>query len=191
MRRLFLVLSLFFVWATVSADEIKRPGEPEKPFSVSIGFYTENISLDENISLGPFSGDNNFSGYALAIGQVFLDNFDGRITVYSLDHDDFSSFDSDGYDMVLHWGTGLASQGFKAYIGGGYFKETWEFIGIKESFEGLQVDGGIGYNWNHIALDFIISFRDPDDYEKFIAKTFLFDTSADAYSGSLLLSFRF
>ena len=191
MRRLFLVLSLFFVWATVSADETKIPGEPEKPFSVSIGFYTENISLDENISLGAFSGDNNFSGYALAIGQVFLDNFDGRITVYSLDHDDFSSFDSEGYDMVLHWGTGLASQGFKAYIGGGYFKETWEFIGIKESFEGLQVNGGIGYNWNHIALDFILSLRDPDDYEKFIANTLLIDTSVDAYSGSLLLSFRF
>ena len=185
MRRLFLVLSLFFVWATVSAEEIKRPVEPEKPFSVSIGLYNEKISY------GAISADDEFSGYALALGQVFLDNFDGRITVYSLDHDDFSSWDSDGYDLVLHWGTGLASQGFKAYIGGGFFKETWEMAGTKQSFSGLQVNGGIGYNWNHIALDFILSFRDPDDYEKFIAKTFLFDTSADAYSGSLLLSFRF
>ena len=116
MRRLFLVLSLFFVSSTVSADEINRHGEPEKPFSVSIGIYTENISY------GAFSGDDDFSGYALALGQVFLDNFDGRITVYSLDHDDFSSFDSDGYDMVLHLGTGLASQGCKAYIGGCFFQ---------------------------------------------------------------------
>jgi len=185
MRRLFLVLSLFFVWATVSADEIKRPGEPEKPFSVSIGWYTEKISYSA------FPGDDDFSGYALAIGQVFLDNFDGRITFYSLDHDDFSSFDSEGYDMVLHWGTGLASQGFKAYIGGGYFKDKWEFVGIKQSFEGLQVNGGIGYNWNHISLDLILSFRDPDDYEKFIANTLLIDTSVDAYSGFLLLSVRY
>jgi hypothetical protein len=176
---------LLFVWATGSADGIKKPGKPEKPYSVSIGLYAENFSRSS------VSGDADFSGYALAIGQVFRDNIDGRITVYSSENDNLSSLDSRGYDIVLHYGTGLASQGFKAYIGGGYFKDIWELSDFKESFSGLQISGGVGYNWNLISLDFVLAIRDPDDFEKLINKVLGTDISVDAYSGSLLLSYRF
>jgi hypothetical protein len=182
-KRILLVLSLFFVWATVSADEIKKP---EKPYSVSIGPYAERFSSS------PSNGDIDLSGYSLALGQVFLDNFGARITFYSLDRDDLSSWEGDGWDVAMHWGTGLASQGFKAYIGGGFFKDNLDISGTGSfSFDGLQINGGIGYNWNHIALDFILSVRDPDDYEKFAREELLNDVSIDAYSGSLLLSYRF
>ena len=182
MKRKLLILSLLFVWATGSADGIKKP---EKPYSVSIGLYAENISSNT------FSDDAGFSGYALAMGQVFQDNLDGRITVYSSENDNLSSLDSRGYDIVLHYGTGLASQGFKAYIGGGYFKDTWELSDFRESFSGLQISGGVGYNWNLISLDFVLAIRDPNDYEKLINKVLRTDKSVDAYSGSLLLSYRF
>jgi hypothetical protein len=187
MKRFLFILLLLFAWATVSADEIKKPGKPDKPFSVSIGLYAENISASA------FSEDDRFSGYSLAISQVFSDNFGGRISYYSSGNDDLSSFKSDGYDIVLHVGTGLASQGFKAYIGGGYFNNTWEIyeLGFSNSFSGLQINGGIGYNWEHVALDFILAIRDPDDYEKAAFDFLGVSTSGDVYSGSLLLSYRF
>jgi hypothetical protein len=187
MKRLLLILPLLLLWTTVSADGIKKPGKLEKPYSVSIGLYAENISASES------SADQDFSGYSLAISQAFLDNFGGRITYYSSDNDDLSIFKSEGYDIVLHWGTGLASQGFKAYIGGGYFNNTWEIheIGLKKSLEGLQINGGVGYNWEHVALDFILAIRDPGDYEKAAFDILGISTSGNVYSGSLLLSYRF
>jgi hypothetical protein len=190
-KRILLVLPLLLVWVTVSADEIKKSGKPGKPYSVSLGWYAENISS------GSFTRDIDFSGYSLSMGQVFLDNFDGRITLFSTDNDDLSSLESQGYEIVLHWGTGLASKGFKAYIGGGFFQDTWEVGTDKESFSGLQINGGIGYNWEHVALDFVLAVRDPDDYEKTINSlvgTIIgspTDISVDAYSTSLLLSYRF
>jgi len=187
MRHLWLVLLLLFTWTAANADEAKKSGKPEKPYSVSVGVYQGKFS----ISSLPI--DLDFSGYSLSIGQVFSDNFAGRFTYYSTDWDEFSGLDSDGVDIVLHWGTGLASKGFKAYIGGGWFKDTWEVtanlsgtpVTGKESFSGLQISGGIGYNWESIALDLVLAVRDPDDYEK------AFLAEVDPYTGSLLLSYRF
>jgi hypothetical protein len=105
-KRILLVLPLLLVWVTVSADEIKKSGKPEKPYSVSLGWYAENISS------GSFTRDIDFSGYSLSMGQVFLDNFDGRITLFSTDNDDLSSLESQGYDIRFTLGHRACVEGF-------------------------------------------------------------------------------
>jgi hypothetical protein len=109
---------------------------------------------------------------------------------YSTEHDDFSDLEADGFDLALYLGTGLASKGFKAYVGGGIFNETWELFGAEEDFSGIQVTGGIGYNWDNIALDFIVGIRDPSDYEDFIEDNLFIDVDPAAVTGSLTLSIR-
>ena len=55
----------------------------------------------------------------------------------------------------------------------------------------VQLNGGIGYNWDVVALDFVLGIRDPSDYEEFILRTASINTDAVAVSGSLILSVRF
>lgn len=163
---------------TIQAEEM------EKKFNVGIGTYALSISYD-NASSG---ADDELGGLGLSASYSFTDKFSIRGGYYSLEHDDFSSLDATGMDLTAYFGTGLASQGFKAYIGGGIFSETWDANGFEEDFSGLQLSGGIGYNWNVMALDFLIGIRDASDYEDFVNTAFDASTDASAVSGSLMLS---
>lgn len=158
--------------------------ELEKKFTIGIGTYALNLSYNN-------STDDEFSGFGISASYAFTDQFAVRGEYYSLDHDDFSALEASGIDLVAYLGTGLATQGFKAYIGGGLFSETWEIAGFEEDFSGLQLNGGIGYNWDVIALDFVLGIRDASEYEDFIMRTIGVNTDATAVSGSLILSARF
>ncbi|MGB5583842.1 MAG: hypothetical protein WBO93_09645, partial [Gammaproteobacteria bacterium] len=59
----------------------------------------------------------------------------------------------------------LATQGGKWYVGGGYFNEQWEGTPGSDTFNGLQLGGGFGYNWETIALEMQLSLRDTGDYD--------------------------
>jgi hypothetical protein len=51
------------------------------------------------------------------------------------------------------------------------------------------LSGGIGYNWQNVALDFVLAFREKSDYEDMLVGT---GVNVDAAaSGSLILSARF
>ena len=183
MKRLFLFILLIFVWATANAEKL------DKPYTVGVGWYTVKIDYVA------VDTDFDFSGFSLSMSQAFSDNWLIRGTLFSLENDSVSSVDSEGYDLVLYFGKGFVSQGFKAYVGGGFGKDTIEGVlmglSFKESGSGFQLSGGIGYNWNRVALDFTIGIRDPDDYEKAIKNVTGVDVSVDAYSGALSVSYRF
>lgn len=158
--------------------------ENEKRFSAGIGTYALNLSYNN-------ASDDEFSGFGLSAVYAFTDQFAIRGEYYSLEHDQLSTLDVSGIDLVAYLGTGLATQGFKAYIGGGLFNETWEIGFFEEKFSGLQINGGIGYNWDAVALDFVLGIRDSGDYEDFIFRSLSVTTDATAVSGSLILSARF
>jgi hypothetical protein len=160
--------------------------EMEKKFTVGIGTYALNIAYDN----APAGSDDELSGFGLSASYAFADVFGIRGELYSLNHDDFSNIDDSGIDIVAYIGTNLAKQGFKAYIGGGLFNETWKFGPTEEDFNGLQLSGGIGYNWDVVALDFVLGIRDPSDYEDLLQSIGI-STDAAAASGSLILSGRF
>lgn len=157
-----------------------------KPFSVGLGVYSSTIAFDE-----PLAVDHDLSGLALSFAYAFSDQFALRASLFSLEHDDFSDTDSRGYDVLAHLGTGLASTGFKAYIGGGFFRDEWDFGSSSETFDGLQLNGGIGYSWSAVSLDFDIGIRDQEDYEDFFNEASAADLSAAAITTNLMLSLRF
>ncbi len=157
-----------------------------KPFSLGVGLYQSVISVDDALY-----ANDELSGLGLSFGYSISDQFALRGTYYSLEHDDFSEVDSSGYDLVGYFGTGLASSGFKAYIGGGLFKDKWEVANFSESFSGLQINGGLGYNWYSVSLDFNLSLRDAGDYEDFVNDILGDKISASAVTGMLLMSARF
>ena len=178
--------STFFITCLIITQNLIAE-ELEKKFTIGAGTYALNISYDNSL----VGSDDKLNGFGLSASYAFTDNFAIRSEYYSLEHDDFSSLDATGIDLVAYIGTHLATRGFKAYIGGGIFSETWEIAGFKKDFNGVQLNGGIGYNWDVIALDLVLGIRDPSDYENFILRATGINTNAVAVSGSLILSARF
>jgi len=157
----------------------------DKQFTAGFGTYATVIAYDD-----AFLNDDELSGISFSFSYAVSDIFALRASYFSTEHDDVSAIDATGLDLLGHVGVNMASPGFKAYIGGGMFTEEWEFAGIERTFNGLQLSGGIGYNWESVALDFILNIRDASDYEEFVSTVFN-NVEAGAASGSLLLSFRF
>ncbi|MBT8118201.1 MAG: hypothetical protein KJN89_00675 [Gammaproteobacteria bacterium] len=158
-----------------------------KPFTIGIGTYASTIAYDNSLVK-----DDDFSGFALSLGYAVSDQFGFRGNYFSLEQDDSSDLESKGIDLLGYLGVGLATHGFKAYVGGGFFSDKWELGPVSETFSGLQLSGGIGYNWDSVSLDFLLNIRDASDYEDFVNRSFPFNpVSAAAVSGSLLISYRF
>ncbi|TKB47152.1 outer membrane beta-barrel protein [Thalassotalea mangrovi] len=151
-----------------------------KPFSVGIGSYALIVSADE-------SGyeDDEFSGFQLNAAYAFSDMVAGKFTYYNTEHDDWSDLENNGFDLVGYFGTGLLNEGFKAYIGGGVYRETWEVSSFDETFSGFQLNGGIGYHWPSVTLDLTLGIRSTGEYEDFA------EIDTTAMSSSLSIGYRF
>ena len=160
--------------------------EQEKKFNLGIGSYALNISYSNAL----ISSDE-LSGFGINALYAFTDNFAIRGEYYSLEHNDFSDIEVTGIDLVGYFGTGLATQGFKAYIGGGLYSENWSAPRLNdEKFHGVQLNGGLGYNWEVVALDFVLGIRETSDYEDSFQDAVI-SSDVTAVSGSLILSARF
>lgn len=183
MKQIFSLLLLLSLSVSANAGS---ENATLKPFSIGVGTYRSVIAYDN-----AFAEDDELTGISFSFGYAVSDQIAFRGTYFSLEHDDFSDLESTGYDLLAHFGTGLATQGFKAYIGGGFFSDKWELASFSETFSGLQLNGGIGYNWESVSLDFILGIRDASDYEEFINQNTTLNVSAAAITGSLLLSYRF
>ena len=177
---------LLLISLSLSAN-IAGAAEAVKPFTIGIGTYASTIACDSSLLK-----DDGLSGLSLSLGYAVSDQFAFRGSYFSLEHDDLSDLESKGLDLLGYLGTGLATHGFKACIGGGFFSDKWQLGPASEAFDGLQLSGGIGYNWDSVSLDFILGIRDASDYEDLVNRAFPFNpVSAVAVSGSLLLSYRF
>ena len=157
----------------------------DKRFSLGFGTYATVIAYDDSRL-----ANDELSGISLSFAYALSDVLSLRGSYFSQDHDDTSSLENTGFDFLGHVGLNMGSPGFKAYIGGGIFSEEWESGSLSHTFNGLQLSGGIGYNWESVALDFILNLRDASDYENHVNNLFV-NANAAAASGSLLLSFRF
>jgi hypothetical protein len=175
--RLFMAIITLLISTSLHSQE----GVP-KHWQVGFGLYRSAVAYN-NVS------DDEFSGGAVSASYAVNDNVAFRGTLFSLEHDDFSEIDSSGYDLVIYGGTGLLTNGFKIYGGGGLFKETWEVSGLEESFNGFQLNGGLGYNWDVVAIDLVIGIRSVSDYDDLANQ---FGSSVDAaVSSNLSIALRF
>lgn len=157
-----------------------------KPWNIGIGSYASSVNVDSTRG----DEDIDFSGFNLTGSYAFSDNVAIRASYFSLDNDDFSALESTGFDVVAYYGTGLATTGFKAYIGGGLFSDSWSRERFSEDFSGLQINGGFGYSWEPVALDLVIGIRSASDYADLIGEL---GGSGEvvAISASLMVSARF
>ena len=180
-------LSAFFITLFISFNvHADYYDYVEKPVSLGFGIYNSTIAFDS-----PGFEDDELSGIGFSLGYSISDQFALRMTYFSLEHDDFSDIDSTGFDLTAYLSSGLASYGFKAYVGGGFFNDKWKLGGFSETFSGLQFNGGIGYNWEAVSVDFILGIRDASDYEDFANDAFGTNASAGAITTLLMLSARF
>ncbi|WP_426360278.1 outer membrane beta-barrel protein [Pseudocolwellia sp. HL-MZ19] len=151
-------------------------------WSVGAGRYVFTLSSDND-----YENDDTFSGYNLTAGYAPNNHFQVRASYFSLENHDYNDLDSTGYDLMAYGGVGFTQRGFRGYGGAGFFSEEWKFLSVSESFSGLQLGGGIGYNWGQVALDFVIRFRQADKYEDFISESGTYV----AGSGNLNVSYLF
>ncbi len=155
---------------------------PEKNWSVGVGSYAFTLSSDNS-----YSSDLDFSGFNLAAGYAFNNHFQLRGTYFSLENDDFSSVKSKGFDVMAYGGVGLSEPGFRGYGGAGFYSDKWSLPIGSESFSGVQLGGGLGYNWGPVALDFVVTLRQADKYEDYMYETGTYV----AMSGNLTVSYLF
>ncbi|KGJ92193.1 outer membrane beta-barrel protein [Thalassotalea sp. ND16A] len=153
-----------------------------KHWNVGVGTYALVIDDEDE-------GDDDFTGFGLSATYAFSDKVAIRGEYYSLEHDDESKLEVSGFDLVAYYGTNLMSPGFKAYIGGGVYSESLEYssFDVDEDFSGVQLNGGIGYNWEMVSLDFVLGLRSVGDYEDFAGDS----ADLSAATSSLIISARF
>ncbi len=179
-----LITSAIFASSLIFSNVTSAEGnsQPMKQWSVGAGTYAVALGWED-------SENDSFGGGALSATYAFNDNFAIRGNLYSLEHDDYSDAELTGFELSAFYGTGLATKGFKAYVGGGLYSETLEFnnVDFDESFSGAQISGGFGYNWESVSLDFFIALRSTGDYEDLADD----GDEVSAASGSLVLAYRF
>ncbi|WP_068546134.1 hypothetical protein [Thalassotalea crassostreae] len=152
----------------------------------AVGISSYALAIDEDTY-----GEDEFTGIAFSGDYYFSDNVSARFQYYSLEHDDLSEMEMTGFDAVIWYGQGFKSEGFKWFVGGGFYSETLEFSIIEEDFSGAQLNGGIGFNWEHVSLDLSIGFRSTGDYEDFNDENLGDTGDVTAVTSALTLGYRF
>ncbi|MGB5278315.1 MAG: hypothetical protein WBO73_13045 [Gammaproteobacteria bacterium] len=153
LSRFFILLALLTFFMSLTANELKN-------FNLGVGYYSLQL-YDEAETYD----SDRFNGLSLSASYMFTNRIALRGNYYSLSQSDFAYSDVDGWEVLALFGNGLATQGGKWYVGGGYFNEQWEGTPGSDTFNGLQLGGGFGYNWETIALEMQLSLRDTGDYD--------------------------
>ena len=131
-----------------------------KHINLGIGYYTVHI-YDEIYSYD----SDRLNGVSLSATYMLSDIVALRGTLYSLERGNFDNTNADGWEVLAYYGRGMTTQGGKWYLGGGYFSEQWNDATGSSTFNGLQLGGGFGYNWEHLAFDMLLHLRDTSDYD--------------------------
>ncbi|TCS38780.1 hypothetical protein [Reinekea marinisedimentorum] len=151
-----------------------------KMFSIGIASTAQVLGYDDY-----YGTEDEFAGFGFSGTIAPTDNVAFQANFYSLEHDMYDEIELSGVEIIAYFGTGLESEGFKAYIGPGYYSETVETPYTEYEASGLLLGAGIGYNWQYVALDLALAFKNADDY----AEEFNVDTTS--INAALKLSGRF
>ncbi|MBA3981140.1 MAG: hypothetical protein C0462_11120 [Alcanivorax sp.] len=178
MKNYFYFVLLAFVTPSAFA-EIDRPWE--------VGGALYSTIVDNN--LAAFDEDK-FSGFALQGTYIINRNVSFRGFFASQSHDDVS-IRSRITEVSALFGGGFGREGWKGFVGPTIFRDSWSGSGISQTFSGLGMQFGFGYNWESLALDLTWTIRDSSDYDDFYSDTFGSSIDTDVISFALGLSARF
>ena len=110
-----LIIFISFLSPHINANE------QEKNFSIGLGTYSVTLNYSES---SPPVEDDKFSGGAISLTYAFNNNVAIRGYLFATEHDEVSILEASGTDIALLGGSGLLTNGFKIYGGGGLFTET-------------------------------------------------------------------
>mgnify|MGYP000333151891 CR=1 FL=1 len=155
-------LSTLLLGAQVNAKQVNSAAQTH--WSIGAGSYAFTITNDND------SSDSfDFTGFNLAAGYAGNNHFQIRASYFSLENDDRPRReDSEGFDVMAYGGVGFSKKGFRGYGGAGLFSDKWSSQGNSESISGIQLGGGLGYNWGPAALDFAVTLRRAAEYEDYM-----------------------
>lgn len=174
----------YLVMVALTINPVLLQADGDKHFNLGAGKY--KMVLSNNTVF-----DDEFTGYALSAQYAYTDNVAARISLYNTEEESYLQFDNDGVEILALFGTGLYTEGFKIYIGAGYFSEDWQLTTLSASHNGLMLSGGIGYNWKIISVDLILGIRDVGDYQGLADQVNPYLEIGKSTSTSILLSARF
>ncbi len=177
--RIFQLVSLF---ASLLSYHSLAIAEDTNNFNIGIGTYALTVSYNDDFN---YRSNDSFDGVAFTASYGFTNFFSIRGNLYSLDHESLSNVEIEGTELALLFGMGLQRNGLRAYGGPGIFDEDRKIFGSNENYSGIQLNGGIGYSWQHIVIDFFVTIRDPTDYET------LFSTETIVFTSFLSVAAKF
>ncbi len=159
---LFPMCALSLSSAAMAEDDDKG----EKIHQIGLASYAIDVVVD-NYTNDPYAYDGGAIFYTGAIS----DSLALRLGAYGVVYDKNSDESITGTEVSLLIGSGLRSEGFKAYVGLGQYKETVNWsnsYGVSvesDEFSGFLFTLGLGLNIGPIALDASMSARDMTEYE--------------------------
>ena len=174
----------YLLMIALAVKPVLLQADNDKHFNLGAGKY--RMVLSNNTGF-----DDKFTGYALSGQYAYSDNVAARISLYNTEEESYVQFDNDGVEILALFGAGLYTEGFKIYLGAGYFSEDWQLTTLSASLNGLMLSGGIGYNWKIISVDLILGIRDVGDYQDLADQVSPFLDIDKSKSTSILLSARF
>lgn len=193
-RKLVLAAAI----SSFSAGAFAQGAEPMKHANIGLASFASAVGYTVDDGYDEDTETEGFSGPSVFITGAINDHVAIRANYAMQSHED-ESWDLDSFEGSVLLGTGLATNGFKAYGSVGFFNETLEvsYSGndYEEDFSGLALGGGIGYNWSWVSLEFWLSVRDSSQYQDFLDDVYRYSNEdaddALAMTGGLGLSVRF
>ena len=155
-------LALIMLLIPLAAYSVTEP----KNFNLGIGYHSLELYNETDTYDGIV-----LRGASLSAAYMFSDNVALRGNYYSLNKNDLISTDVGGTEILACFGSGLATRGGKWYFSGGYFREQWDSATESNSFDGWQLGGGFGFNWESSSFDMLIQLRDVDDYDNHLGQS--------------------
>jgi hypothetical protein len=180
-----VLISSLLSASTYAQYSVMTPQFLPKQWSIGAGF--QNLTVTNDIQ------DLDFTGHLVTAQYAFSNRVAVKTSYQLLDFDDNSDVSSQNIDIAAYYGRGfLSNDKLKLYAGIGYFADSWASDNTADDveFSGFLIGGGLGYNWERMALDFIINARQASDYGEYIESSGGSGTVV-AVGGSLSLSVRF
>ena len=111
--------------------------------------------------------DTSYGGGALSYQYGLNDHIVLRVNLYGAKQEDFDDETIGGVDGQVLLTTNARNNGFKFYVGGGYFSEKWknEVTDKEDSYNGAEVVFGLGYNFSRVGLDITGAVRPKSAYD--------------------------
>lgn len=131
--------------------------------SYSVGLA--RFAISQTTEQGSYYQDYIYTGVKIS-GAVNLNNhIQGGVGFYNTSETQFSDLSLKGYNLRVNFGKGFTQEGFKIYGSFGLYNDQLDNGVVTENVKGLELGGGLGYNFGNIAVDWGYTLRDSSEYE--------------------------